>query len=152
MNFNSRINSERVVIASTLLVGWAIWTAWRHLILPALIAGGGLLLVATGWQPKPAPALGASGAAMDAVVYCSAAMVLAERRASGDAMEARVICPRVEVVPWVEHPQLLEDTPENMFRLWDGRRLRSGTTTVEDLPPAVPQRIRARVDRLSRDA
>lgn len=146
------IDSERVVLGSALLVGWAIWTAWRHLILPALIAGGGLLLVMTGWRPEPAPALEASGAAMDAVVYCSAAMVLAEQRASGDAMEARVICPRVEAVPWVEHPQLLEDTPENMFRLWDGRCLRSGTTTEEDLPPAVRQRIQASLDRLSRQA
>lgn len=134
MNFDSRVDSERVVIASALLVGWAIWTAWRHLILPALIAGGGLLLLAAGWRPEPAP-----------VPYSSAAMVLAEQRAIG-----------VEAVPWVEHPQLLEDTPENMFQLWDGRRLRSGTTTVEELPPAVRQQIRASlaaldaVDRLSR--
>lgn len=55
MKFDSRIDSERVVIASALLVGWAIWTAWRHLILPALIAGGGLLLLAAGWRPEPAP-------------------------------------------------------------------------------------------------
>lgn len=81
---DSRVDSERVVIASALLVGWAIWTAWRHLILPALIAGGGLLLVVNGWRPEPAPALGASGAAM----------VLAEQRALGDAMEAVAISAR----------------------------------------------------------
>lgn len=87
----SQIDSERVVIASALLVGGAIWTAWRHLILPALVAVCGLLLVLAGWRPEPAPALEASGDAMDAVVYCSAAMVLAEQRASGDAMEAVAI-------------------------------------------------------------
>ena len=54
MKLDSRIDSERVVIASALLVGWAIWTAWRHLILPALIAGGGLVLLAAGWRPEPA--------------------------------------------------------------------------------------------------
>lgn len=55
MKFDSRVDSERVVIASALLIGWAIWTVLRHLILPALIAGGGLLLVMTGWRPEPVP-------------------------------------------------------------------------------------------------
>lgn len=52
---NSRIDTERVVIASALLIGWAAWTAWRHLIFPALVAGGGLLLLASGWRPMAAP-------------------------------------------------------------------------------------------------
>lgn len=52
---NSRIDTERVVIASALLIGWAAWTAWRHLIFPALVAGGGLLLLASGWRPAVAP-------------------------------------------------------------------------------------------------
>jgi hypothetical protein len=86
MKLDSRIDSERVVIASALLVGWAIWTVWQHLILPALIAGGGLVLMAAGWRPEPAP-----------VPYSSAAIALAEQWAmeaiSARVRRAAVICP-----------------------------------------------------------
>lgn len=169
---DSRIDSERVVLGSALLVGWAIWTAWRHLILPALIAGGGLLLVMTGWRPEPAP-----------VPYSSAAMVLAEQRASGDAMEARVICPRVDAVQRVQvrkgEPASLKvasdavqwvqeippaDQPlskrvpivgEPMLEAWshdlDGEPTLQNVTPVKELPAAVRQQIRASLDRLSRE-
>lgn len=50
------LDSERIVIGSFLLIGWAISTVWRDLILPALVAGGALLLLASGWHPAPSPA------------------------------------------------------------------------------------------------
>lgn len=122
MKFDSRIDSERVVIVSALLIGWALWTAWRHLILPALIAGAGLLLLATGWRPEPAP-----------VPYSSAAMALAAcpviDPVIDGAMESMVISARVR-------------------RAAIGLALHAPSP---DLPPAVRQQIRASLDRLSRD-
>lgn len=49
------LDSEQIVIVSLLLIGWAVWTVWRQLFLPALVVVVGLLLVMAGWHPAPAP-------------------------------------------------------------------------------------------------
>jgi hypothetical protein len=106
MKLDSRIDSEHVVIASALLVGWAIWTAWRHLILPALIAGGGLVLLAAGWRPEPAP-----------VPYSSAAIALAEQWAIDMiALESMAISARVRRAAVGFRPSPSPDQPPAVQR------------------------------------
>jgi hypothetical protein len=102
-----------VVIASALLVGWAVWTAWRHLILPALIAVGGLVVLAACHLPEPTP--------VPVVALLPA---------------------QVEVVPVIT-------TDPVQIPL---RSTQLDTLPSQDLPPAVRQRIRASLDRLSREA
>jgi hypothetical protein len=113
MNSYFRIDSERVVIASALLVGWAVWTAWRHLILPALIAVGGLVVLAACHLPEPTP--------VPVVALLPA---------------------QVDVVPVIT-------TDPVQIPL---RSTQLDTLPSQDLPPAVRQRIRASLDRLSREA
>lgn len=147
MKFDSRIDSERVVIASALLVGWAIWTAWRHLILPALIAGGGLLLVVTGWRPEPAP-VPVGGLPPVQVRQGEPASL----RVASDAVQW------VQVLPSADQP-LSKRVPfvgEPMLEVWshdlDGEPTLQNVTPSPDLPPAVRRQIRASLDRLSREA
>jgi hypothetical protein len=145
MNFDSRVDSERVVIASALLVGWAIWTAWRHLILPALIAGGGLVLLAAGWRPEPAPVPVGVLPPMKVRKGEPASLRLAS-----DAVQW------VQVLPPADQPLSKRVSFEPMLEVWshdlDGEPTLQNVTTVKDLPPAVRQQIRASLDRLSRDA
>lgn len=48
-----KLDPERIFITFVLLLGWAIWTIIRHMLLPALVVAGGLLLVVSGWRPVP---------------------------------------------------------------------------------------------------
>lgn len=116
------LDSEQIVIVSLLLIGWAVWTVWRQLFLPALVVVVGLLLVMAGWHPAPAPVpvVSRSSSAAHQVVRIAPVKVLA----------------RTPVFPANTISTTLSEPP----------------VIPTDLLPAVRRQIRTRQDRLSRQA